>query len=320
MALFQQVVGVLVVGAEHTAIHVLAGEQGHESLQIPGGRTLTDHDVLAKTQLIHGVLHIGALVVGVDAGGDVGVEILAGKARRMAVDLLVVGLRGHDLLHHLTVAVDHAHIVHHLRQSLHTGMVIEGVDGTVIQIGAGLVQRRGGDAGGQHEAHVHRQVLCGLQHILDAVGTHDVGDLMGVGDDGGGAVGQHRLGKLRGTHQRALQMDVSVDEAGQHQLAGHVHLHLAVVFAHTYNEALCHGDVPVTQLIGEYVDVSGVFQHQIRRSPARRHVDDVELLIELTVDLAGIAFLDRHKRLLSPAGRDALGGISFIDSSYYHSL
>ena len=39
VALFQQVVGVLVVGAEHTAIHVLAGEQGHESLQIPGGRT-----------------------------------------------------------------------------------------------------------------------------------------------------------------------------------------------------------------------------------------------------------------------------------------
>ena len=67
-------------------------------------------------------------------------------------------------------------------------------------------------------------------------------------------------------------MPVGLDEPRQHQLAGHVHLHLAVVFAHTYNEALCHGDVPVTQLIGEYVDVSGVFQHQIRRSPARRHV------------------------------------------------
>ena len=66
----------------------------------------------------------------------------------MAVDLLMVGLRGHDLLHHLTVAVDHAHIVHHLRQSLHTGMVIEGVNGPVVQHGAGFVQRRCRDTGG----------------------------------------------------------------------------------------------------------------------------------------------------------------------------
>ena len=115
-------------------------------------------------------------------------------------------------------------------------------------------------------------------------------------------------------------MDVRIDEARANDLAGHIQLLFALIFAHADDQAVCNRDIAGTQLIGEYVDVSGVFQHQIRRSPARRHVDDVELLIELTVDLAGIAFLDRHKRLLSPAGRDALGGISFIDSSYYHSL
>ena len=143
---------------------------------------------------------------------------------------------------------------------------------------------------------------------------------MGVGDDSGGAVGQHRLGKLRGTDQGTLQMDVGIHKAGEDDLAAHIYFCIAAVFTHAHDQTLGHGDVAVTQLIGEYIDIGGIFQHQVRRAPARRHIDDMELLIELTVDLAGIAFLDRHKRLLSPAGRDALGGISFIDSSYYHSL
>ena len=77
-------------------------------------------------------------------------------------------------------------------------MVIEGVDGPIVQIGSGLVQRRGRNAGGQHEPHVHRQVLCGLQHILDAVGPHNVGDLMGVRHHCGGSVRQDGLHELRG--------------------------------------------------------------------------------------------------------------------------
>ena len=148
-------------------------------------------------------------------------------------------------------------------------MVVEGVDGAVVQIGAGLVQRRGGYAGGQHEAHIHRQILRGLQHILDAVGTHDVGDLVGVGDDRGGAVGQHGLGKLCGADQRALQMDVGVHEAGQHDLTADIHLRDAVVCAHA---------------------------HDIRRLPSGSHGDDPQFFVELTVDLSGIAFLYRHMR------------------------
>ena len=296
MPLFQQVVGVLVVGAEHTPFHILVAQQGDQRLQIAGGSTLADHDKLSPLQLGDGVCQIVALMVGVDARRYVGVEVIALQVGGVAVDLLVVCLTGHDLLHHLRVAVDGAHKVHHLRQTLYPGMVVEGVDGAVVQIGAGLVQRRGGYAGGQHEAHIHRQILRGLQHILDAVGTHDVGDLVGVGDDRGGAVGQHGLGKLCGTDQRALQMDVGVHEAGQHDLAADIHLLDAVVCAHAHDKPLRHGDIPVAQLVGEYVDVGGVFQHQICRLPPGSHGDDPQFFVELTVDLSGIAFLYRHMR------------------------
>ena len=300
VALFQQVVGVLVIGAEHAALHILVAQQGSQRLQIAGGGALADHDELAPLQLGDGIGQIVALVVGVDTRRHIGVEVVALQVGGVAVDLLVMGLTGHDLFHHLRVAVDGAHEIHHLRQPLYAGVVVEGVDGAVVQIGAGLIQRRGRYAGGQHEAHVHRQILRGLQHVLDAVGAHDVGDLVGIGDDRGGAVGQHGLGKLRGTHQRAFQMDVGVHKARQHDLAADIYLLRAVIFAHAYDESLRHGDVAVTQLVGEHVDVGGVFQYQIRRLPSSGHGDDPQLLVELTVDLAGIAFLYRHTgRLLS---------------------
>ena len=262
-------------------------------------------------------------MVGIHAGGDIGVQVVAGKARGVAVDLLVVGLGGHDLLHHLAVAVDDAHKVHHLRQALDPGMVIEGVDGPIVQIGSGLVQGRGRNAGGQHEPHVHRQVLGGLEHILDAIGAHDVGDLVGVGDDGGGAVGQHGLGKLLGAYQGAFQVNMGVDEARQHDLAAYVRLHLAVVFAHAHNEPLRHGDVPAAQLVGEHVDVCSVFQHQVCRDPARRHVDDMELLVELAVDFPCVAFLHSHDEILpfsrTERKRNCKSVISFVNFSYYHN-
>ena len=292
VALFQQVVGVLVVGAEHAAVGVLAAEEGHQGVQVPGGGALPDHDILAPLQLGQSILQVVALVVGVDAGGDVGVEVVALEVRGVAVDLLVVGLGRHDLFHRLLVAVDGAHKVHHLRQALDPGMVIEAVDGPVVQNGAGFVQRRGRDAGGQHEPHVHRQVFRGLEHVLDAVGAHDVGDLVGVRHHGGGAVGQDGLHKLRGADQGAFQVDVGVQKAGEDDFAGAVHFLPAMVAAHAHDEALCHGDVHVGQLIGEHIDEGGVFQHQVRRLPPGGGRDDPLLFQQLPVDLSCIAF--RH--------------------------
>ena len=118
-------------------------------------------------------------------------------------------------------------------------------------------------------------------------------------------------------------MNVGVDEARQNDLAAYVRLHLAVVFAHAHNEPLGHGDVPAAQLVGEHVDVCSVFQHQVRRDPARRHVDDMELLVELAVDFPCVAFLHSHDEILpfsrAKRKRNCKSVISFVNSSYYHN-
>ena len=205
----------------------------------------------------------------------------------------MVGLGRYDFFHRLVVARDDAHEVHHLRQALDPGMVIEAVDGPVVQHRAGFVQRRGRDAGGQHEPHIHRQLLRGLEHVLNAVGAHDVGNLMGVGDDGGGAVGQDRFHELPGRDQGAFQVDVGVQKAGEDDLACHIGLHRAGVGAHAHDEALCHGNVRRAELVCEHIDIGGVFQHQVRRFPARRRVDNAPLFQQLAVDFARVAF--RHR-------------------------
>ena len=295
VALFQQVAGVLIVAAEHTPVRVLLRQQGQQRLQVPGGGALPDHDELAPLQLGDGVRRVGALVVGVDSGGNVGVEIIPRQAGGMAVDLLVVGLSGHDLLDDHGVRSDDAGVVHHFRQPLDPGMVIEGVDSAVIQHRPTLVHGRGGDTGGQHEAHIHRQILGGLQHVLHAVGAHDIGDLVRVSDDGGGAVGQHRLDELPGGNHGALQVDVGIDKAGKDQPAGHIVLRLPAVLTHAHDQPLRHGNIPMTELAGEHIDVDGVFQHQIGLLPARGHLDDPQLLAQLAVNPASVAF-SSHKR------------------------
>ena len=213
----------------------------------------------------------------------------------MAVDLLVVRLRGDDLRDDLRVVVDDAVGVHHLGQTLHSGVVIERVDGTVVQVRAGFIHRRGRDAGRQHKPHVDRQALGGLEHVVDAVGAHDVRDLMGVGDDRGRAVRQRRADELLRRDQAGFQMDMRVDKARADDLARHIVFDFALIAAEAHDQAVGHGDIARQQLVGEHVDVGRVLEDQIGLLAAGGSLDHALLLDQLPLDLARIAFSwNRH--------------------------
>ena len=82
-------------------------------------------------------------------------------------------------------------------------------------------------------------------------------------------------------------MDVGIQETGENDLAGAVHLRPALIASHAHD-----GNVHGGQFIGEHVDKGGVFQHQIRRLPSGGGRDDPLLFQQLSVDLSSIAF--RH--------------------------
>ena len=133
-------------------------------------------------------------------------QIIAGQSRGVTVDLLVVGLGGYDFGNGGAVCGDDAGEIHHFGQTLHSGVLEKAVDIPIIQVGATFIQGGGGHAGGDHKPYIHRQIFCGGKHIVDAVGAHDIGDLMGIGDDGGSAVGQHSPGEFIRTYQAGFQV------------------------------------------------------------------------------------------------------------------
>ena len=299
VALLEQVVRMLVIGAEHAALGILRRQQRSQRLKVPRRRALADHDELSAAQLGQRVLDVGALVVGIDARSDVRVEILAGQARCVAVDLLVVRLRGDDLRDDLGVVVRDAVGVHHLGEALHARIVVERIDGAIIKIRAALVHRRRRDAGRQHEPHIDRQALGRLEHIINAVGAHDVGDLVRIGDDGGRPVDERRLRKLARRHQAGLEVDVRVDEAGADDLAGHVVFDFTVILPKAHDQAVCARDVTRAQLIREHVDIRRVFQHQIGLFPAGGRLDHALFAQQFPLNFSCVA-LHRYCHRVHP--------------------
>ena len=295
VALFQQIVGMLVIGAEHAAVEILGGfDQRKQRLQIPGSSTFADHDELTQTELAHGIFFIGTFVVGVDTGRNVGIEVLVLQSRRMAVDLLVVCLRCDDFGNSFAVGIDDAGEIHHFRKTQHPAMGEEAVDIPIVQIGTGLIQRGSGNTGGNHEHGVHRQTLRGGKHIVDSVCTHDIGDLVGVGNDRGGAVGDDGADKFAGRNQTGFQMNVGIDEAGADHFAGHIGFDVALIAAKTHDQTLCNRDVAGFQLAGKDIDKCGIFQHKVCFFTAGSHINDVQLFNQFSIDLAGPGFCVTH--------------------------
>ena len=90
-------------------------------------------------------------------------------------------------------------------------------------------------------------------------------------------MGQHRFGKLRGTDQGTLQMNVGVHKAGEDDLTAHIYLCIAAVFTHAHDQTLRYGNVAGVQLPGKHVDIGGVFQNQIGFLPPGGDINDVQL-------------------------------------------
>ncbi len=87
----------------------------------------------------------------------------------------------------------------------------------------------------------------------------NVGDLVGVGDDGGDPPGKDGPGKFGWGHEGAFDVDVRVDEARGHVGAVQVHLFVGRVSrTQGHDGVLVDDDVGVLDVSGVDVDDSGV--------------------------------------------------------------
>ena len=80
-----------------------------------------DEHLHALGELLPSFGQIRGLVTVTNAAGEIGVQVVAGKQRRMAVDMLA--LKRSQLLHAFGILVQDAGHVHELGQANHLGMV-----------------------------------------------------------------------------------------------------------------------------------------------------------------------------------------------------
>ena len=177
-------------------------------------------------------------------------------------------------------------------------MVVQFVNGKIIEVGAAFVHFRTGHAARQHKSYVDGQVFGGFQHIANAVHAHNVGNFVRVGHDGGGAVPNDRFGKFRRGNQTAFQMNMRVDKSGQNDFSLHVELCLARIFAHAGDQSVRYRNVSELKVVGKHVEIVGVFNDEIGRLLPPRNADQLALFFHFARDFACRGFAVCHRVLL----------------------
>ena len=216
-----------VVAAERDAVGAVPQDRGDQLEQVLARGALPDEDPHSLPALLLRLVEERALVVGLDAGREVGVERPSAEARRVAVDP-ARRARGGDLGAELGVTRDDRGEVHDLGDPDRSDVVEERLELGDADLGAGALERRRGHAARRAHAERERQAGRGFGQRGDARHAEHVGDLVRVRGDGGRAMGQDRADELVDPELGRLEVHVAVDEAGSERGATDVH-HLAGV-------------------------------------------------------------------------------------------
>ena len=112
------------------------------------------------------------------------------------------------------VARDNPREVHDLGHADCAVLVEETADVGCVELGTGALERRRRDATRCTHSEREREHACCFNQRNDAGHTEDVRDLVRVGRDRGGAVGQHAAHELVDPELGRLEVHVGVDEPG----------------------------------------------------------------------------------------------------------
>ena len=255
---------VAVVGAEGEEGRGVARDQRDQLVQVLRDRALADQDRHALGEFFARLLGGRRLVVGADAGGEIGVEVDAAQQRRMPVDMaggkcLQLGEAG-------GVAMDHAGKVHEFGEPDHLRMVHEGHEIGGFQPRAGGLQMRRGHAARQIDPEVHPHRLRAGKKIAESLGAQDIRDLMRIADRGGDAMRQHAALEFQRRHQRGFDVQMGVDEAGHGNQPGRVdHLAALIVAIGPDDRVAADGDIGLDQPAADQVEQLRALDHEVGR-------------------------------------------------------
>ena len=273
VAHIQDIVRFPVVGAEaEVVVEGVVPDPGHDIRDVLSDGTLPRVYMDAGPQLGDSLPGIPCLMAADGSSDEIGREHPpVFHAGHMALDIQAVLLRRLNDVHHPVVPFYHADKVHHLSQPDDVGQLSQTVYRGGVNDRPGVLQpwhRR--HAGGNVDELAHGQVQPCVVHIVYRFLAKDVGDLVRVGDHGGGAPRNDSPGEVPGGHHTAFNVDMGVDKARNQEvifpvyhLFGKAQLLGGVLVLHMDHKALVYKYGGGIDFTGEYIDIADVGNCQV---------------------------------------------------------
>ncbi len=148
--------GQSVVGDEADAVAIARIDQRHERLEIAGHGPLAHHQEHPGPKLLQALVVTGRLVVGDDAGSEVGLQFAPGEGGSVPLSGLAPALGQQHLREVLLVALDHRWEAHHLGHPHHPLILEQGGDLVQTQGRSGGLHRGRWHGAGRGHEHVER--------------------------------------------------------------------------------------------------------------------------------------------------------------------
>ena len=216
----RDVLRIAIVRAERDAPRPELLDERQERSQVARHRRLADQEPHARAQPFAPLLDRQRLVVGVDAGSRIRLELAPQQSGRMPVHVLRSVER--ELRELVRRAGDDAGEVHHLREPQHSASAHQRLEVARRERSARRLERRRRNARGRHEVDVELEVRARVEQPVHTVDSEDVRDLVRVGDDGRRPERQHQARELVDHELHRLEVHVRVDESGYDVAPGRV--------------------------------------------------------------------------------------------------
>ena len=216
----------------------------------------------------------------------------------MPVDRLVMAPGVGEFGQNLRVAVNDPGIVHHFGQGDDAIQAEVGLQVRRLEPGAGGFHGGGRHAGGQAVVDVHRLAVGRGEHVIEARGPQDVGDFVGVGDDGGGAAGQDGAGEFADAGHGTFDVQVGVDKSRCHEAPTEIDGFSCRTIADGRDPPVAHGEAAGGHGAGKNVDDLGMGQQQVGRGVAPGGGDQ-GIQVHCGLLCKNIGRKEKHKYLIS---------------------
>ncbi|MPM53328.1 hypothetical protein SDC9_100095 [bioreactor metagenome] len=275
MSYIQNGFGLKVVGAQQTATAVVSVDSLKQVPEVMAGRALPQDHIHPPGQPLPHLRHRGAFVVGADTGGGIGVQGFPLHGRAVSVYEPVVSLGGDNLVQIGVRPGNHAGEIHKFPHPVELSACQRLLHGRRVDHRAGMLERGGGHAGGQHPLDIKGGGLARVDHVPQPGKPTDIRHFVGVGYHRGGTQRHDQPPQLLGRHAGGFNMDVTVYEAGRGVGPACVHLPQALVPAEARDQLLAYGNVAVDDAAVVHVDDAAVFNHQVRGNATSRHVKEL---------------------------------------------